>query len=742
MWDWLINILRIFFFFLDSIVYPLIPTIYNLFMDIANTTIFTEDIIDFFASKVYALLGIFMLFKVSFSILTYIVNPDSFTDKSKGFSKMISNIVISLVLLLFTPWLFSQAMDVQRIILKDNIIGKVFTVSSVSNISSLDAGDTMAYETFLAFYHIDKDNTGYESCAGADIGETPDSEACKNYLGSKYNDFKNILDISYITKNVNFYIDFDLLNAENSHDEYIMSYMPLISTLAGVFVFWVLLMFCFDIAVRSVKLGFLRMIAPVPIISRIDPKKGNDVFNKWVKMSISTYLDLFIRLLAIYFAVFVISIVAQGDFVDASTGLPIDIDPFVKIFIIMGALLFAKQFPKLIKDLTGFDMGGKFTINPFKKVAEVPLIGAGVHTLAGGIDSKLHGNGFWSGVKRNYKDIPLLGGDGKKSIWETSDRKMRIEIHQKRDNAKQRYEGIERQRLLQKQLEDGRKYFEKQKENKSAGRPEYSGIYTSAFITSKESVDQAKDLMYKWKDEVRNNHDLYQAAVNKHGANSQIAKDLNKRYKTAEKNYGTAQGQYEYRKKLHDTVRMQLPDDAEIEDAVEAYEKTGGKKLEEYELNLVSKNNQKPSGTSNSEINGTPINSDNNTSDNQANASNNDSNDDVSDNSNNNDSTNTSNESEIDGNDEEKNKIIQQLKEKYEIAYRNAEKASATFKTIHDRYINNQGIVLPERLRVQLYQQNQAAEQAKEEAIREVEKIADQLSELGVEVSKFIDTYK
>ena len=67
-------------FVLDGLVYKLIPVIYKLFTDIANTSIFTEDIIDFFASKVYALLGIFMLFKVSFSIMTYIVNPDEFSE--------------------------------------------------------------------------------------------------------------------------------------------------------------------------------------------------------------------------------------------------------------------------------------------------------------------------------------------------------------------------------------------------------------------------------------------------------------------------------------------------------------------------------------------------------------------------------------------------------------------------------------------------------------------------------------
>jgi len=331
MWDWIVDILRLFFFFLDTIIYPLISVAYNLLMNIANTTVFTEDIIDLFASKVYALLGIFMLFKVSFSILTYIVNPDDFADKSKGFGKMISNIVITLILLVATPWIFSQAMDIQRIVLKDNILGKVFSVSTVSNVSTDDAGNTMSYETLLAFYHIDEDNDGY-GCGGLEAGSLLNSNVntCQNYLGDSFDEFKNVLEISHATKNVNFYMDFDLLNKRTPNNDYVMSYQPLISTLAGGFICWILVMFCFDVAVRSVKLGFLRMIAPIPIISRIDPKKGMDTFNKWVKSCTSTYLDLFIRLLAIYFAVFVISLVGDMNFVDASTGLPADVNAFVK----------------------------------------------------------------------------------------------------------------------------------------------------------------------------------------------------------------------------------------------------------------------------------------------------------------------------------------------------------------------------------------------------------------------------
>lgn len=373
--DWFIGLIRIIFFFLDKIIYPLIADAYELLMNIANTTIFTEEIIDLFASKVYALLGIFMLFKVSFSIMTYIVNPDDFTDKKNGAAKMISNVVITLVLLVTTPWIFSQAMDIQRIVLKDNIIGKVFSVSNVSNVSTVNVGNTIAFDTLSAFYKVDVSDDGEPACV--DIT----SDTCENYLGAHY---KNI-EYAYSGKYIKPYMDYSLLNATNYRDSYIMSYQPVISTIAGGFILWILVMFCFDIAVRSVKIGFLRMIAPIPIISRIDPKKGTDTFNKWVKSCVSTYLDLFIRLLAIYFAVFVISLLGESRFEDAVTGLPANVGPLVKVFIIMGALLFAKQLPQLIEELTGIKLSGKFTLNPMKKLREVPLTSSVAGGIVGGI---------------------------------------------------------------------------------------------------------------------------------------------------------------------------------------------------------------------------------------------------------------------------------------------------------------------------------------------------------------------
>ena len=329
--SWLIDILRSVVFWIDGIIYKLVGVVYDVFSAIATTTILSDKVLDIFSGKVYALVGIFMLFKVTFSLISYIVNPDEFVDKNKGFSKLIVNIITSLLLLVVFPFIYDEAMNIQKIVLDENIIGKIFTSSTYTLTSSVD-GDFMAQETFTAFYH-------------------PNNE---------YNYSLNIYEI--------FNTD---VNAKTNGD-YDMYYLPVVSTIVGVILVLVLISFCFDIAVRSIKLDFLNMFAPIPIIARIDPKKGNETFNHWMKMFTSTYLDLFGRLIAIYFAIFIIGQIPNMN-ISSTDGSEVGL--FVKVFIIMGVLLFAKQLPKLVEDLLGIKLAGNFQLNPLRKMSEVPLVG-------------------------------------------------------------------------------------------------------------------------------------------------------------------------------------------------------------------------------------------------------------------------------------------------------------------------------------------------------------------------------
>ncbi len=549
--SWLIDILRSVVFWIDGIIYKLVGVVYDVFSAIATTTILSDKVLDIFSGKVYALVGIFMLFKVTFSLISYIVNPDEFVDKNKGFSKLIVNIITSLLLLVVFPFIYDEAMNIQKIVLDENIIGKIFTSSTYTLTSSVD-GDFMAQETFTAFYH-------------------PNNE---------YNYSLNIYEI----------FDTDV-NAKTNGD-YDMYYLPVVSTIVGVILVLVLISFCFDIAVRSIKLDFLNMFAPIPIIARIDPKKGNETFNHWMKMFTSTYLDLFGRLIAIYFAIFIIGQIPNMN-ISSTDGSEVGL--FVKVFIIMGVLLFAKQLPKLVEDLLGIKLAGNFQLNPLRKLEQVPLVGRGVNTLAGGVDSGVnrfirngHNNfrdftsGFTSGVRRNWRNVPLLGGKGDRSVLETDDRKMRREMHQKRnhDDVQGEYMGYERRRQLDDQLEQGRIASETINSNKLKGMKDesmYNGVFSQEFAKSKFEVDEAKTKMYAWQNTLAERQAELNAAQMS-GDKTRIAM-ARAEYDKASQYAGSAQGQYEYKKKTHDSLRQSLPTMAEIEDAIEAYEKIGGGKI-------------------------------------------------------------------------------------------------------------------------------------------------------------------
>ena len=123
----------------------------------------------------------------------------------------------------------------------------------------------------------------------------------------------------------------------------------------------IVLGFTVDVAVRSIKLIILRVIAPVPIISYITPGSEKDgAFGNWVKTLTSTYSDLFIRLAVIYFGIYVIVVIKDGGLNILQTGTDWFTSGLATVFIILGILVFMKQAPKFIKDNLGNKGEGHF----------------------------------------------------------------------------------------------------------------------------------------------------------------------------------------------------------------------------------------------------------------------------------------------------------------------------------------------------------------------------------------------
>ena len=181
------NLFRTLMFCIDNIVYGLIPQIYRLFIYLSEINLFSDNPdspINKLVSHIYVLLGIFMLFKVSFSLLQYIVDPNAFRDSSKGMGKLITNVLVALVLLVSVPSIFSLAMDIQSEIVQSNAIGQLilgtdtgsgnYPVSADGSISDegvQQMAKDLQFMLYGAFYSVNQDvmESGriLEGCSGS-----------------------------------------------------------------------------------------------------------------------------------------------------------------------------------------------------------------------------------------------------------------------------------------------------------------------------------------------------------------------------------------------------------------------------------------------------------------------------------------------------------------------------------------------------------------------------------------------
>lgn len=443
MWFW--KIMRRFFLSLDSVLFNFIDVLYDLLMSISRTSILTQGEIAQFAQRIELLLGIFMLFKLSFSLITYIVNPDDFSDKQKGFGKLIQSAVISLLMLVLVPYIFQMAFNLQTKVLEGNVLAKLILGEddeAGGNDNFLNtAGEEMAFSVMLPFF---KPNYSINNSSGVDLADCINiyesqgdknvfSTKCKTALskaGMETTPLENYsAGITERSLGLTFRIEAALsTTGDDDTEDFLIDYMAPISTVVAVVVCLLLVTFCIDIGVRNVKLAFLQLIYPIPVIAYMDPKSGKDgLFKKWYQMCFSTFLSLFIRLLALYFGVYIISKVGSLGVYDVVTGSQIT-NGWVMIFVIIGVLMFVKQLPKILENLgIKLDGDGKFTLNPLKKLEEgaiggkilkkpnemirklpmAPLHGAGTvgKKFIGGIDAARNGKGFKQGWNRTHGNL-------------------------------------------------------------------------------------------------------------------------------------------------------------------------------------------------------------------------------------------------------------------------------------------------------------------------------------------------
>lgn len=379
--DWAVRILAaIFIGLLDRVAYTLVSLSYRVFLAISELNLFggesaaSQTIYDTFTQKIYLVLSVIMLFVFAYQLILLIVNPDG--DGTKKTTGLLKELVISLALVVVLPVVFRYMTVFQTHVVKNNTIGAIVlgTAPTSSTVDETTYGESIGMTVLMAFYH--PQGTGYNTFFD-DLGNLKDRDeavaACKEGgAGDESEDICNEwmdalekwneavsngkLDLPYASITWNWNI-FDTIGEENG-----TYYMWVISTGCALLVAWFFISYAIDLGTRAVKLGFLELIAPIPVMLKIVPSMKKS-FETWKGELIKTYVELFLRLAVIFFVVKLCTLVpefVQIIFKDSTQNVNFSGDLLLRsitmVILILGLLKFAKEAPELFKSI--MDNGG------------------------------------------------------------------------------------------------------------------------------------------------------------------------------------------------------------------------------------------------------------------------------------------------------------------------------------------------------------------------------------------------
>ena len=343
------GLLRKLAIYLCKPIYKLIPDIYAIFYNIASTRLFSGDnaaTIQQLSANIYVLVSVVMLFSFSVTILSAIVNPDLLSDSKKGVAAAFKRAIIGLVLMVIVPFAFDEMYSIQKNIMDNSLIEKIIVgadfrcnqdedseCESGGNGGQVIAGNLIA----AVLYPNEKEGETIEVAENI-------SSAYSDMITTKIDD-----NIDEIAKNIN-------ITKTGSSEKYFgdpdyaFKFNGLVAIAAGLGMCYILLLYAIDMAVRLFKLAFLELTAPISIVAYM--AAGDKILKSWGQEVLKTFLDVFVRIAAIAFYLFLISNLSSilSPFSNKSWAL------ILKVLVMIGMLIFVKQVPDLINKIFGTDI--------------------------------------------------------------------------------------------------------------------------------------------------------------------------------------------------------------------------------------------------------------------------------------------------------------------------------------------------------------------------------------------------
>lgn len=376
----MLNFFRSIAIYIDVGVFWVVEKLLQLIFDLSNVEVFSNSVIEEFSNRIYIILGLLMVFKLTISFIQMLVNPDKMNEKEQGVGGLLKRVIISLALIFLVPSIFDLARVVQKEVIPvipKVILGVSFDVTGDNAAEEIsDLSRIMAFYSFVPFFNYQN-----ETCNDGTI------------LGTGNDDNAEIFSVSTAASKVN---EENVCSTDENGYKYL--YLWPFSLLVGAYLVYVLVSVAVAIAIRAIKFSVCEILAPIPIASYIDPKTSQQSFEKWVNITFKTYTDLFIRLIIVYFFIFLFQSLFGSDtsIMDQllkNVNGSIFRRSLIILFLIVGLLQFVKQAPKFLSDLLGLqgtgDFMGMFKGEGWKAIGNTAggLAGTAYNTASAGLSS-------------------------------------------------------------------------------------------------------------------------------------------------------------------------------------------------------------------------------------------------------------------------------------------------------------------------------------------------------------------
>jgi len=277
-------------------------------------------------SRVMVLAGVFALFRLGIMLVNYILNPSDVTKLGKTGTDFIKGMIIAVILLASSKFIFEQLGRFQYLVINENkIIPKlIYGVDEPITYADKDEADRFTNTIWTLFFTPNaRTSTGSEiAWENVRSGSVP----ITTLIGRNYNEF---------------------------------DYYPFISGIVGMMLIYYFAIFSVELGARVIKLVVLQVLSPVPIIMSIDPSQKNKLTNFW-KAYFAIYLQIFIRILTLYLAFVVLDLLREllgSDSLMASTRLMASGNFIIDVVLVFAVFQAAKELPKVIEDALGLKLG-------------------------------------------------------------------------------------------------------------------------------------------------------------------------------------------------------------------------------------------------------------------------------------------------------------------------------------------------------------------------------------------------